>query len=105
MEQRNPVPLVNIKIGGTWVFRPKMEAAVMTHGHVSFSQTIHFPLIGGSEPCGLVVKEKSLICKNLGQFGVPEKQAIPQNVLRFPFGFLEKPSKKGKQRHETHVFK
>ena len=32
---QNPVPLVNIKIGGTWVFiRPKMEAQVMTHGHV-----------------------------------------------------------------------
>ena len=32
---QNPVPLVNIKIGGTWVFiRPKMEAYVMTHGHI-----------------------------------------------------------------------
>ena len=32
---QNPVPLVNIKIGGTWVFiRPKMEAQLMTHGHI-----------------------------------------------------------------------
>ena len=26
---------MNIKLGGTWVFiRPKMEAYVMTHGHM-----------------------------------------------------------------------
>ena len=33
---QNPVPLVNIKIGGTWVFiRTKMKALVLTHTHVS----------------------------------------------------------------------
>ena len=32
---QNPVPLVNIKIGGAWVFiRPNMEAYVTTHGHM-----------------------------------------------------------------------
>ena len=31
---QNPVPLVNIKIGGTWVFtHPKMEPLIITHGH------------------------------------------------------------------------
>ena len=33
---QNPVPLMNIQIGGTWVFiRPKMEAWVMTLGHMA----------------------------------------------------------------------
>ena len=32
---QNPVPLVNIKIGGKWMFiHPKMEPLVMPHGHI-----------------------------------------------------------------------
>ena len=32
---QSPVPLVNIKIDGTWVFiRPKLEAEAMTLGHI-----------------------------------------------------------------------
>ena len=34
---QNPVPLVNIKIGGKWMFiHPKMEPQVMPHGHLLF---------------------------------------------------------------------
>ena len=32
---QNPVPLVNINIGGKWMFiHPKMEPQGMPHGHV-----------------------------------------------------------------------
>ena len=32
----NPVPLVNIKIGGKWMFiHPKLEPELMPHGHIA----------------------------------------------------------------------
>ena len=35
-------PLVNIKIGSTWVFiRPTMEPQVMTHGPISIMEELH----------------------------------------------------------------
>ena len=37
---QNPVPLVNIKIGGKWMFiHPKMEPEVLPHGHFCHKYT------------------------------------------------------------------
>ena len=39
---RNPVPLVNIKIGGKWMFiHPKMEPWVMPHGRMLVGSSFH----------------------------------------------------------------